>query len=320
MFRLVCSVWAACLVAGGAQAQGEALETAALTAFAEALKKDRPVYSTDLLAGLARARGEEESETRRQLLLALDDFEAGLERHRKEKTDVWKDVMVLRDGLSSKRAYKLLHSAAVGTRTMLQSPEPFVVAANVRQAARLARTDREAAHDYLVRALEMMARRGQEGDLTRQYGLMVSGHTNRFKVNFDPLYLFFDTQDEAFVTEEVREIQRFIVPRLVRRSHAQESVKYAVRKRERTALVRPEYHLVFGVDNLYFTGSNADLRPCIEASLQLLSLPGEDVAWEHGLKFCTDENGSDNAADLHPFYEEVAVETARLVDEQLKRR
>ena len=319
MFRLICSAWVACVVAAGVQAQ-EGLETAALSAFAEALKKDRPVYSTDLLAGLARARGEEEGETRRQLLSALDDVEAALERHRKDKTDVWKDVMALRGDLSSKRAYKLLQSAAVGTRAMLQSPEPFVVAANVRQAARLARTERAAAHDYLVRALEMMARRGQEGGLAREYGLMVSGHTNRFKVNLDPLYLFFETQDEAFVTEEVREVQRFIVPRLVRQSHAQESVKYAVRKRERTALVRPEFHLVFGVDNLYFTGSNADLRPCIEASLQLLSLPGGEAAWEHGLKFCTQANGSENAEDLHPFYEEVAVETARLVDQQLKRR
>jgi hypothetical protein len=300
-------------------AQGTEPEMPALTAFISALKKDRPVYSTDVLAELATVRGQDQKVLRRQLLAALDGYDVALRRHRKEKTPLWKDAMALRGELSSKRAYKLLEHASAGARAMLESDEKFVVSVSVRQAARHAKAARAEAHDYLLRVMEMMVRRGQEGGETREYGLLVSGHTNRFKVNFDPLYLFFATRDEAFVTEEVREIQRFIVPRVVRQAPAAETVKYAVRQREKTALVRPEFHLVVGVDNLYFTGSNTDLRPCIEASLELLGLPEGQVKWEHGLKFCTEDNGSKNAKDLNPFYGEVAVEAMRLVDEELKK-
>lgn len=294
------------------------LERQALKAFSQAIEySDRATYSTAILQRLATQRGTDPQALRDQLLEALDLFDEALQQHKKDKTPLWQDVMARRGELSSKRAYKLLEHTAAGVRTMLQSPDKYLIEFNVRQAARRAKLTEEEAVPFLLKSLDLLASYGEDEGTVRQYGLLVSGHTNRFEINKDPLYLFFNTQDEAFVLEEVREIQRFIIPRVVRQATDAPTVKYAVRLREKTALVRPEFHLVIGVDNLYFTGSNVDLRPCVEATLQLLRLPQEEAVATRQLQYCTEASGSKNAEDLHPFYDEVAAEAVRQLNEEL---
>ena len=69
--------------------------------------------------------------------------------------------------------------------------------------------------------------------------------------------------------EQVREVQRFLVPALVRRLPELDAVGWAVRERESNALVIPDYQLRVGIDELRFAGSNLDLKPCIETTLEV---------------------------------------------------
>jgi hypothetical protein len=298
------------------RADSSALEQAAL---ADGLDTQKPVYLSQVIGRIAAQLGEEPAVVRQGLVIRLDSLAQAVERHWRQKSDAWKEVLALRrDEMSTKQVAKLLTNLVQGANLALGSEKDYWVAGMIRRAALDAKVKRQTAHAYLERLVDKTLESGDDTGAERQFGLLISGHTNRFEVNKDPLFIFFRTQDEAFVLEQVREIQRFIIPRLVRAAARQPAIKYAVRQRERTALVRPEYHLGIGVDNLHFTGSNANLRPCLEATLELVELSSQTSVWTHDFSYCTDEQGSKNAENLHPFYDEVAEQLSQELDEALE--
>ena len=301
------------------QADTGGLEQRALAALGDALRTEKPVYLSQVIGRIAAETGEQRAVVRQHLLVRLEHFQQTLDQHRQNKSDYWKDVLALRrDGISSKQGTRVLFNLIEGSCVALGTEKEYLLPGIIRRAALDAKVKRQSAHAYLQRLVDKALTSGDSSDVAQQFGLLVSGHTNRFEVNKDPLFIFFRTQDEAFVLEEVREMQRFILPRLVRVAAQQPTIQYAIRKRQKTVLVRPEYHLVIGVDNLRFTGSNANLRPCLEAKLELVELPSQDLVWGHDFSFCTDEQGSKIATNLHPFFDELAVRISEELNEVLE--
>ena len=294
-------------------AQSDDLGSAALAALQAELEKDSPRDTGVLLDRLASSQGVPEPEVRRRLLALLDR----LEGHSSGQTQVWKELIQLRGSeIKAGRAEGFLRNLTTQGKKILADKDPYDLRQSLRFAARNARLAVSEAQmgQYLAKVLKKGIKT-EGAQQEHQFLVIVSGRTNRFEINKDPLYIFFDTQDEAFVLEEVREVQRFVLPLLVRQIKRSPSVKWAARQRETNVLVDPDFLLRFEVDNLSFTGSNANMRPCMEASLFLTEGGADRPAWTDELNFCTEDNGSAAADDLQPFFEEVAAKAYEQVEE-----
>ena len=79
-----------------------------------------------------------------------------------------------------------------------------------------------------------------------------------------------------------------------------------MRERESNALVVPDYHLRVGIDNLSFTGSNLDLKPCVETTLDLVHWESKVQLMLESFSFCSEKNGSATTRELAPFWNEAA--------------
>ena len=101
-------------------------------------------------------------------------------------------------------------------------------------------------------------------------------------------------------------VQRFVVPRVVRRLPASRGVKYAVRDRNVTPLIDPEFNLRIRVLSMRFGGTNADLLPCMDVSVSLIATATEINTWQSTIAHCTVVNGSATTNELDNFYEEMA--------------
>jgi hypothetical protein len=208
--------------------------------------------------------------------------------------------------ISAKLADKLLHYLSKESRKVLQGEGDFLLDSCVRKAARKSKVPFFQSRTYILHSLDWALEDDLADEEQEPVGLLVGGHSNRFEVGLDPLFIFFDTQDEAFVREQVRAVQRFIIPAMVRRLPESERILWAVRQRESNALVVPDFHLVVGVDNFNFTGSNIDLKPCVELTVELTTWESKSLMMKEPFKFCSENSGSANADDLKPFWNEVA--------------
>ena len=106
--------------------------------------------------------------------------------------------------------------------------------------------------------------------------------------------------------EQVREVQRFLVPALVRRLPELDAIGWAVRERESNALVIPDYQLRVGIDELRFAGSNLDLKPCIETTLEVTQWESQVRLIEEPFSLCSEQYGSATSRELAPFWDEAA--------------
>lgn len=275
------------------------------------LEHTTPAYSDDVLKRLTAETGLARAGIRTRLLTLLDS----LDHQRRKKTEVWKALTQLGGAdVPSKASGKMLQNMIKEGRSILTGQDNYLLDNGIKRASRRAKLPGFQGRALILRSLDwaLSESAGEEED--ESFGILVSGHTNRFEIHKDPLFIFFDSQDEAYVMEEVREIQRFIIPLLVRRLPESESIKWAVRQREANVLVEPRYRLVIGVDNLTFTGSNRNLRPCLEATVELLdgSTRAALESWE--FDFCTTRYGSEVTHELSLFYDEIADEIRKLVD------
>ena len=109
-------------------------------------------------------------------------------------------------------------------------------------------------------------------------------------------------------------LHRFMVPALVRRLPLSPHVRWAVRQREYNPLIEPRYRVHIGVDDLTFAGSNRDLRPCMEATVDLYRWPDATPENTWKISHCSVTHGSASTHELGPFYLEVADEIRMLVD------
>ena len=93
---------------------------------------------------------------------------------------------------------------------------------------------------------------------------------------------------------------------MVRRLPESAAILWAVRERESNALVLPDYHLRVGIDNFSFSGSNFDLKPCIETTIDLVHWKSKVQLMQESFSFCGEKNGSATTRELAPFWNEAA--------------
>ena len=204
-------------------------------------------------------------------------------------------------------AGKLIAYLVEESRNVLASENNILLEKRIKKAARKAKVPFFQSRDYILKALAWAVVSSAPQEAEKQpLRFLVVGHTNPFEVALDPLLLFFDTEDEAFVREQVREVQRFLVPALVRRLPKLDAVRWAVRERESNALVIPDYQLRIGIDELRFVGSNLDLKPCIETTLEVTQWESQVRLMEESFSFCSEQHGSATSRELAPFWDEAA--------------
>jgi len=269
-----------------------------------------PLYSTDFIEDLLT----NDHGTQGELRDRLSSLIGTLDIEREKNSDLWKDIISKSSPeIESNRAEKLIRYWIQESRKILRSNNNHLLDKSMRDAARKSKVPFFQSKSYLLRTLEWATKNTQNIDSQRPFGILVSGKSNRFEINLDPLFLFFDSQDEAFVREQVREIQRFIIPSLVRRLPESERILWCIRERESNVLVKPDYKLTFSVESLSFTGSNIDVRPCIELEIEILDWKTKSLISKRPFSQCSNENGSSNTKNLSPFWNEIADDIRDLV-------
>lgn len=285
--------------------QGDAaLRRILYAALQEQLAQQAPSHSQDLLNGIAQESGVSVEELRPRLQGLLDSLMA----QRKAETDAW-EMLCLQGGpdIAPERADKLTAYLVKESRSVLASENNVLLEKRIKKVARKAKVPFFQSRDYILRALAWAVASSAPQEQEKQLlHFLVGGHTNPFEVALDPLFLFFDTEDEPFVREQVREVQRFLVPALVRRLPELEAVGWAVRERESNALVIPDYQLRIGIDELRFAGSNLDLKPCVETTLEVTQWESQVRLMEESFSFCSEQHVSATSRELAPFWDEAA--------------
>ncbi|MEW6749658.1 MAG: hypothetical protein AB1505_01605 [Candidatus Latescibacterota bacterium] len=296
-------------------APGADFEVTLCQVLQEALQSGQPVYSDTVLARLAEATGVSSDRVRPRLGALLDSLAA----HRRRNSSAWKELAALGGvDVPPDAASTFLGELVAEARPAAQARDRYLLDTALQRAAHRARIRAFQGRDYLVRLLERRAHQGVTAQ-DSAFDFLVTGATGRFEINRDPLYLFFDSRDDAFVTEQVREIHRFIVPAVVRELPRWERVRWAVRDRDANVLVDPDWELAVRVEGLSFTGTNADLRPCVDTAVALLGRPARQPAQTWQVHYCTERQGSATTHSLDPFYQEVASHIRGLVEEFLQR-
>ena len=283
--------------------QGDAALRRTLYAALQEELAQQASYSQDLLNRIAQRSGVPVEELRPQLQGLLDSLMA----QRKAETDAW-EMLLLQGGpdITPERADKLTAYLVKESRNVLASENNVLLEKRIKKVARKAKVPFFQSRDYILRALAWAVASSAPQQEEQPLNFLVVGHTNPFEVALDPLFLFFDTEDEAFVREQVREIQRFLVPALVRRLPKLDAVGWAVRERESNALVIPDYQLRVGIDELRFAGSNLDLKPCVETTLEVTQWESQVRLMEEPFSFCSEQHGSATSRELAPFWDEAA--------------
>lgn len=312
---LLCFLWAAPATAAGVVQDTVLQET--LTRLDARLDAAGPVHTLHLLADIAEHTALSAEQVRHHLLSRLAEFDDLPDTD----PDAWKAVLDLRvETMSRRQAIRLLHELTGLSRRVLQSDSDYLVGTGIRWATAAAHVPED---EGGVFARSLIA----YGviDTTTQWappalGLVVSGWTEAYEFSFDPLYAFFATDDEAYVREAVRDVQRFIVPRVVRRMPASRGVQYAVRDRNVTNLIDPDLDLRVTVMGLRFGGTNADLMPCMDVNARLITIDSGVDTWQTTLSHCTQDNGSATTSELDAFYEEIADIIYQRVDEHFETR
>ena len=284
--------------------QGDAALRRAIYATLQEQLAQQASYSQDLLNRIAQGSGVPVEELRPRLEGMLDSLMA----QRKAETDAW-EMLLLQGGpdIAPERTGKLTAYLVGESRKVLANENNVLLEKRIKKAARKAKVPFFQSRAYILRAFAWAVARSappeQEEPLL---GFLVVGHTNPFEIALDPLFLFFDTEDEAFVREQVREVQRFLVPALVRRLPELDAIGWAVRERESNALVIPDYYFRVGIDALRFAGSNLDLKPCIETTLEVTQWESEIRLMEEPFSFCSQQHGSATSRELASFWDEAA--------------
>ena len=284
---------------------------AAYAVLKQAMEKKPPHYSQGVMQQLVQKSGLEEKEVRALLLAGLDE----MEHHRKKETETWKKLVQLGEQeVAADKVGKFMKKLLRELRPVVEGKGNYLLDNPVKEASSRAHIFADQGYALVWALLEAGLEAGDTSGRGMEFGLLISGHTNLFEINKDPLYIFFDSRDETFVMEEVREMQRFIIPRLVTKMPESPSFKWVVRKRHSNVLVQPDYRLVLGVDGLNFTGTNLDLRPCMEATVELIEASSDRVVLHKSFKHCTERYGSGSTHTLHEFYGEMTEVIYELVD------
>ncbi|MEE2658169.1 MAG: hypothetical protein VX733_06665 [Candidatus Latescibacterota bacterium] len=217
------------------------------------------------------------------------------------------------DELSARQMRRLLQELTRSAGQVLTVDEDYLLRLAIRHAASEARVPARDAYRFTQRLVE-------HGiiDTTSDWepdpkGLVLFGRTTHYEYRLEPLLVFFNTQDETQVREAVRDVQRFIMPRLAFNLPDSRGIRFALRDRDRNALVIPDYELHVLVQELSFTGTNLDLRPCLEGVIELLEPDGGAIAFQSEFDHCSQQRDPVHQDNLDPFFDEIA----KLIYDQL---
>ena len=296
-----CLLWAIPCLATGVVQDTVLQET--LVLLDERLAGADPVHAARLFKDVAGRTSRTTQQVRHHLQARLDDF-GGL---RDTDPTVWKEVLDLRaESMSERQVKRLLRELTGISDRVLGADSDYLVGTGIRWAAYEARVPEDEAGTFARYLVAHGVIDTTTEWVPEPVGLMVSGWTDPYEFGLSPLYGFFDTDEEAYVREAVRDVQHFVVPRVVRRLPASRGVLYAVRDRNVNALIDPRFNLRITVQSLRFSGTNTDLLPCMDVTASLIDIDTEVTTWQTTLSHCTQEHGSATTNELDDFYEEIA--------------
>ncbi|MDA0334043.1 MAG: hypothetical protein O2782_02645 [bacterium] len=276
-----------------------------------------PVHTERLFADVAERTSRSRQQIRHHLLSRLDAF-----RDLANTDPVsWQAILDLRvETMSQRQTNRLLDKLTVWSRRVLRSDSDYLAGTGIRWAANEAHVPEDEGSTFVRHLVAHGVIDTTTEWVPPALGLVVSGWTDPYEFSLEPLYAFFAAPEEAYVREAVRDVQRFIVPRVVRRLPKSRGVLYAVRDREVTTLIDPEAELRLTVLGLRFGGTNADLLPCMDLSARLTTISSGAVTWQTTIAYCTESHGSATTNELDAFYEEVADIIYQRVDGHFEAR
>ena len=279
------------------------------------LDEPAPLHAAQLLAATGQATGQSATEIRAHLRGRL----AALAALRADAPEAWSALLDLdAENVSRRQADRLLTEVLAATDDILASDDDYLLRVSIRHVARRARMPGPQAYGF-VRCLIVHGITDTTQDWAPEpVGFVISGWTEAYEYSLDPLFLFFATEDEAFVLEAVRDVQRFVVPRLASLLPRSRGASFALRDRELTALVDPEYRAHVVVQSLRFGGTGTDLRPCADLRLEVTAAATAAAVWSTTLSHCTQTHGSARTRELGPFFDEIAELLAARLDAWLE--
>ncbi len=276
-----------------------------------------PVHTERLFADVAARTSRSPQQIRDHLLARLEAFRD------LANTDpaAWQAILDLRvETMSQRQTNRLLDKLTLLSRRVLRSDNDYLAGTGIRWAANEAHVPENEGSTFARRLVAHAVIDTTTEWVPPALGLVVSGWTDPYEFSLEPLYAFFATAEEAYVREAVRDVQRFIVPRAVRRLAKSRGVLYAVRDRDVTTLIDPEAELRLTVLGLRFGGTNADLLPCMDISARLSTISSGTVTWQTTIAYCSQSHGSATTNELDAFYEEVADIIYQRVDGHFETR
>ena len=262
-----------------------------------------PVYSSNFFEDFSQKNyGTEE-----QLKIRLSNLIKTIEKDRKKNSDLWRAVISKGSPeIEPNRAKKLIKQWIKEIKKILESDQNHLLDQALRKAARKSKVPFFQSKSYLLSTLAWARSDSQKNALQKPFGILVSGKSDRYEINIDPILLFFGSREEEFVREQVRDIHRFITPSLVRILPKSKHILWCVRKRESNALVIPDYELIFNVENFSFTGSNVNIRPCIELEIEIFDWKTKSLLSRKSFSECSHQSDSSHSKSLSPFWDEIA--------------
>lgn len=276
-----------------------------------------PVHATQLFDDVGQRTGRTATQVRQHLQARLQH----VRQLQNTNPDSWRAILDLRaETMSRRQVQRLLREFTGLANRVLRGKDDYLLGTGVRWAANEARVPVEEAGTFARRLIAHGVIDTTTEWHPERRELMVSGWTEPFEVALAPLYAYFQTDEEVYVREAVRDVQRFIVPRVVRRLPASRGVKYAVRDRNVTPLIDPQLDLRLRVLGMHFGGTNADLMPCMDVSARLTRIATAVVVWETTLAHCTAQHGSASTNELDAFYEEISDLLYDRIDAYLETR
>lgn len=274
------------------------------------LESGKPVYSSEFFKNFSKKN----YGTQEQLQIRLSDLIKTIDKERENNSDLWRAIISKGSPeIEPNRAKKLTKQWIKEIQKIVDSNQNNLLEQALRKAARKSKVPFFQSKSYLLSTLAWATSDSQKNDLQKPFGILVSGKSHRYEINIDPMLLFFGSREEEFVREQVRDIQRFITPALVRILPKSERILWCVRKRESNALVIPDYELIFNVENFSFTGSNVNIRPCIELEIEILDWKTKTLLSRKSFSQCSDQSDSSTSKSLSPFWNEIANAIRELV-------
>ena len=103
--------------------------------------------------------------------------------------------------IAPERAGKLIAYLAKESRSVLANEKNVLLEKRIKKVARKAKVPFFQSRDYILKTLAWAAASSAPQEQEKQLlHFLVVGHTNPFEVALDPLFLFFDTEDEGVCT------------------------------------------------------------------------------------------------------------------------